>query len=82
MNGHALANDGSKKTYTVTVNDKVWETRDKLRNAIALWKTLAYNHLFKQCSVKLYDENGNLIREKKPCTLTTTESNSGSVTES
>lgn len=56
----------SGKTYTVTVNGRLWETRDKLRDAIRLWKTLAYNHLFKQCSVKLLDEKGNLIREKKP----------------
>ena len=55
-----------KKTYTVTVNGRLWETRDKLQAAIQLWKMLAYNHMFKQCSVKLFDEKGNLIREKKP----------------
>ena len=56
----------SKDPYTVTVNGRVWESCGSLRGGIRLWKTLANNSLFKNCSVKLFDENWKVIREKKP----------------
>ena len=54
------------KLWMVEVNGRVWDTYPTLRAGVSNWKTLAYNKLFKDCHVVLYDPWGVPIKEKLP----------------
>ena len=54
------------RRYIVTLNGCVWKRVRSEKNGISAWESLANNPLFKNCSVKLFDANWKIIREKVP----------------
>lgn len=55
-----------KKIWTLKVNRRTWETYQTERAGIRGWKTLAYNGMFQNAHVVLYDPWGVPIKEKFP----------------
>ena len=61
-----MADQKSEKLWRVEVNGRLWETYQTERAGIRNWKTLAYNGMFRNAHVVLYDPWGVPIKEKFP----------------